>query len=94
MIRSTLTLMAWAALAALAFGLAGCESTGTRRVDSSYGYYDDPYWRDTYYRYGCCYNEKGIVRPPRQQAPGRQPTGHRPLPAAPRPPPPPPPPPP
>ena len=96
MIRSTL--MAWAVLAALVLGLAGCESTGSERVYTRHDYYDDPYWRDTYYRDRCCYNEKGVVRPPRHQAgqqpQGRQPPGPRSLPQAPRPPPPPPPPPP
>lgn len=92
MTRAMITVFASAAILATCLTLSGCSGSGgssSTTVGVSTGYYGGSYWRDPYYRYGCCYNNTVVVRPPHHRPPGHRPPTHRPrptpLPARPRP---------
>ena len=91
MTRAIITVFASAAILATCLTLSGCSGSGgssSTTVGVSSGYYGGSYWRDPYYRYGCCYNNTVVVRPPHHRPPGHRPPTHRPrptpLPARPR----------
>jgi hypothetical protein len=59
MTRATITVFASAAIVVACLILSGCSGSGgssSTTVGVSTGYYGGSYWRDPYYRYGCCYN--------------------------------------
>ena len=83
MIRPAVSVLLSTAGLAIFLALPGCYGNGSSStsVSMSTGYYGGSYRYDPYYRYGCCYNNTVVVRPP----PNRPPPGHRPPTNRPRP---------